>query len=134
MKVAAYPDGDPAVLMERALRGDGELSRFLRDHGYEDTNERGGAMIGGASAVPRRRPIVGAGVPAGGLPPIGHGTSPRPPPVDMLRLPLAQPAGQHVSQQAGQPTRVHTLHCRDAGLGATGVRQRAPGPATCGGT
>ena len=31
---AAYPDGDPAALMERALRGDGELSRYLRENGW----------------------------------------------------------------------------------------------------
>ena len=31
---AAYPDGDPAALMERALRGDGELSRWLRENGW----------------------------------------------------------------------------------------------------
>ena len=191
-EAAAYPDGDPVALMERALRGDGELSRYCRENGWNgdwtplersrsvlnsqwrglsstdlpveplatprqkkkakpseplrgaapplnhqrwrrgadaplDPSERWKpqALVGGGtpspalgvalgeSSLPRRRalfggtwaaasttispreqcrtdeagvPAGGAGLPAGGMPPIGHGASPRPPPAEVTRL------------------------------------------------
>ena len=200
--------------MERALRGDGELSRFLRENGWNgdwiplerdipvapppatsrqkkakpseprrdaepanqqrrrrgaarlDPSERrklqalvsGGTPTGalgvalGEQSFPRRRallggtwaaastsispreqcrveagvPAGGAGVPAGGLPPIGHGASPRPsqPPAKVLRLAQAQPAAQPI----GQPSSPEM----PGGGGGSGQLLQTPSPPDCG--
>ena len=171
---AAYPDGDPVALMERALRGDGELSRFLRENGWNgdcpmepraatprqrkaepseprrgatpppsrQRQRRGAAFSLDETSFPCRRVPEGgtwaaastsispheqcrpeAGLPASGLPPIGHGASPRPPPAEVPRLTQAQPA----AQPAGQPSSPEMPR----GVGS-GQLLHTPSPPDCG--
>lgn len=113
----------------------GALGVALGEHSFP----RRRALLGGTWAAastsisPREQcrveatvPAGGAGVPAGGLPPIGHGASPRPPQplAEVPRLAQAQPAAQPI----GQPSSPEM----PGGGGGSGQLLQTPSPPDCG--